>query len=83
MPYPYLTGGGGGGGGRNPSELNNSRFTHWILIKFRIVVGPHKTNLTVYFCQNWMKDDVTVTLQGIRVGMLGCQLQSLSELNNS
>ena len=34
---------------QNLSELNNSRFLCWIPMKFYMVVGPHKTNLNVYF----------------------------------
>ena len=32
-----------------------------------MVVGPHKTNLNVYFWRDWMKEDVTVMSQRIRV----------------
>ena len=71
------------GEGGNPPEFNNSRFLHWISIKFCMVVGPHETNLNVYFRHDWMKYDVTVTSQRIWVTMLGCQLRNLSELNNS
>ena len=50
--------------GGNPPELNNnSRFLHWILMTFCMVVAPHKTNVNFYFWHDWMKDYVTVTSQ--------------------
>ena len=48
-----------------------------------VVNGPHKTNLNVYFWHDWMKDEVTVTSQRIRVIMLGCQVGNLFKPNNS
>ena len=79
LSLPYLTWGRGGEGGY-PPELNNSKFLCWISIKFCVIVGPHKTNLNVYFWRHWIKDDITVMSQRIRVTMLGCQLRNPSEL---
>ena len=48
---PHLTWG-------DSPELNNSRFLHWISVKFCMVVLPHKANLN--FWHDWVK--ITVTM---------------------
>ena len=51
------------GGGWNLPELNNSRFLYQTCMKFCMIVGPHKTNLNVYFWHDGMINDFTLMSQ--------------------
>ena len=72
-----------GGGGRNLTELNNSKLLCQISMKFCMVVGPHERILCFHFSQDWMKDDITVTSQQVRVTTLRYQLIKMQDLRHN